>query len=425
MLSHMRALLFQRPTTPSISCSPTPVPENNNVSCTCTANVGQPAGSLRWLSGSKNNFITNSPLLTGDSPLVLTRQLTRGDHDVTQFRCDVLWSSEIKSSDSYTADVGYPPSGVTLRINSSQTNQDVVVLEHGAVTFTCSATGGNPAADVTLSGPGLQSTPVTSQVPHVVPDVQCGDSGSYRCTARNKFGPEQVASATLYVKCKPHFSSTRLPPIRFTGKAPSVVFNVTAYPGPTDSLTFGFLGSSAENSAPQTDYKGIEFGSSCQAVSNRVNLFTCVVTVYSIIPAVVGFYQVTASNPVGSTALVIEILLQDPETSDQNNGITSSSASGVTLGLGGVLALVVVISVVFFVWVWKRRWILPCADLHSINNSKRVQYEAKRSTDQNFEVTVTQSSLPRAPEGPYESLDMSEVAQRSIYSEISPDVAKA
>lgn len=73
---------------------------------------------------------------------------------------------------------------------------------------------------------------------------------------------------------------------------------------------------------------------------------------------------------------ISHMLFSDPETSDQNNGITSSSASGVTLGLGVVLALVVVISVVCFVWVWKRRWILPCAGLVTLT----IIYLITRST---------------------------------------------
>ncbi|XP_070182549.1 uncharacterized protein [Littorina saxatilis] len=96
---------LRRPSTPSITCSPTPVPENSIVSCTCSADLGEPGGQMQWVKKNDTNRIK---LSTGSSPMSLTRQLTRTDHNVTKFACEVMWSNEVKTSDNYTAVIGPP-----------------------------------------------------------------------------------------------------------------------------------------------------------------------------------------------------------------------------------------------------------------------------------------------------------------------------
>ena len=87
----------------------------------------------------------------------------------------------------------------------------------------------------------------------------------------------------------------------------SATFDVTAYPGP-DDVTFAFLGTSAENSTPQTDYRGITLAGSCQR-GDRLYTSSCVVTVYDVTAAAVGWYQVRVSNSQGRTLLRLEVTL--------------------------------------------------------------------------------------------------------------------
>ena len=90
-------------------------------------------------------------------------------------------------------------------------------------------------------------------------------------------------------------------------KTVSVTFDVTAYPNPHE-VTFAFLGETAVNSTPQTDYKGITIGGSCQR-GNRLYMPTCVVTLYEVTSVAVGLYEVRVINTEGQTTLQLEISL--------------------------------------------------------------------------------------------------------------------
>lgn len=87
----------------------------------------------------------------------------------------------------------------------------------------------------------------------------------------------------------------------------SVHFDVTGYPVP-NRLTFAFLGASAANVTPQTDYDGITLTGSCRQKGDKLYISTCTVIVDNMTSsAAAGFYQVTVANGQGQALFIVQI----------------------------------------------------------------------------------------------------------------------
>ena len=98
-----------------------------------------------------------------------------------------------------------------------------------------------------------------------------------------------------------------IPTVSFLSRSVSVPFDVTAYPVP-NSLTFAFLGASAANVTPQTDYDGITLTGSCRQKGDKLYISTCTVIVDNMTSsAAAGFYQVTVANGQGQALFIVQI----------------------------------------------------------------------------------------------------------------------
>ncbi|KAK7088920.1 hypothetical protein V1264_024579 [Littorina saxatilis] len=121
-----------------------------------------------------------------------------------------------------------------------------------------------------------------------------------------------------------------------------------------------------------------------------------------------GTYMAVYTGNIGSQAM----------TADQNSA-QPSSYLGVAIGLAVVLVVMVIAAIAFVIWLWRRQWLLPCTD-HQLFRSA----ESKSSATSNPNVSlglqpaVFQDTEGVDARGPYDSLQMSDVGMRSIYSQI-------
>ncbi|KAK7485507.1 hypothetical protein BaRGS_00023195, partial [Batillaria attramentaria] len=331
-----------RPVAPTVTCSPRPyVPENTNVSCTCnTQNVGRPEGRLRWFGGSGNSNPINSGAYGGRSLIMIPQTLTRSDHDVTTFRCDVEWVKTISGAE-YTASVGYGPTAVQLTSSASTVNEDQ------SVTFYCQADG-RPTPTMTLVDQDSHKV-VTDKSPspisHNVSRARCEDAGNYTCSTGSGIGSNQ-AESRLLVNCKPREAHADNPTVNFQDKPEFVHFNVTAFPTP-EAYSFMFLGDT-EDGSPQEITNEIDLSVTCRQNSRPVYLASCTITIDNVTsPDAAGFYRLTLSNSQGSDHFNFHVKVNATEDA-------SSSPNGAAIA-GGVVAAVVAAGIVVAVSVVLRR----------------------------------------------------------------------
>ncbi|KAK7479003.1 hypothetical protein BaRGS_00029764, partial [Batillaria attramentaria] len=347
-----------RPSSPTISqCTPQGyVPDNTNVTCQCTANVGNPGGRLVWkrVSSQQDSVINTGSY--GVASLEMTSQvLTRGDHDVTQFRCDVDWA-EIIEGENYTARVGLEPRDTVLTINS-QSARLVAVNESDSVTFRCRADG-RPTPSMTLmnQNTGREITTQSSPLSHIVSRARCEDAAVYKCTARNGIGQDQEDTTTLFVNCKPRGRSEELPAVVAGDQQVPAIFDVTSYPVP-DTFTFTFLGETPDSENPGSETgSGASFNVLCQRNKRLLYLVTCVILMENVTSDdatesvtspddVTGFYRLTMTNSYGYGDFLFRVKESFRPTSECDVSMAAAVGGGVGAGVAVVVAGVVSIVV--------------------------------------------------------------------------------
>ncbi|XP_070182547.1 uncharacterized protein [Littorina saxatilis] len=367
---------LQRPVSPTIRC-PDIVAENTTLTCTCsTTNLGQPAGRLAW------SRVTGGTIIEGEydvTTLTLPSQtLTRHDQGVNKFHCDVKWAAGSYTA-VYTGNIGFPPSETVLKLNSASPNQTVTISENSDLSFTCTATDGNPNPTLTLVK--AKSTVATGSSPliHSLGKAQCRHSGNYTCTAKNGYGDSLKSSTRLYVNCLPR-TLMKIPALNFNDKKDERTFTVTAYPAPT--LNLSYLGKSESTKGSPTELPdSIQMNGSCKAIGGMIHQSTCTITVYNVTSdEAAGDYQVTLTNRQGNTNATFEIKYKAPVSPSQESELGNAAV------IGGVIGAVVVAGIIAFV----------------------VVIVLKRRKD----IEGTDPSLP------YDSLQMSDVGLRSVYSSI-------
>ncbi|XP_076457712.1 uncharacterized protein LOC143291631 isoform X2 [Babylonia areolata] len=131
----------------------------------------------------------------------------------------------------------------------------------------------------------------------------------------------------------------------------------------------------------------------------------------------------------------------DPSITPPSRGAECDSPSyfGYAVGASLAFAVTIVFDILIVIWLWKRQWKLPCAKpvaYHVDHNtgprdtpSGHVTAAPSREADYLEIVTPPAADdymepEPRGetPAGPYDSLQMSDVGKRSVYSEIASTV---
>ncbi|KAK7477528.1 hypothetical protein BaRGS_00031213 [Batillaria attramentaria] len=398
-----------RPMAPTVTCSPRPyVPENTKVSCTCnTENVGLPVGRLRWFRGSGHSNPINIGTYGGRSLIMTKQTLTRSDHDVTTFRCDVQWA-EFISGAHYTASVGYSPREFKLTVSAS------TVDEGQSVTFDCQADG-RPTPTVTLVNRDSNTEIATESSPlsHIVSSARCEDAGVYTCSASNGIGPDQVETTTLLVNCRPRVSDDVKFTVNFQGEPVFFVFNVTAYPAP-DTFTFNYIGPTLTSGIQDNNLTGIDLSLTCHQRSRPLFMTSCSIVVFNVTSAAAsGFYRLTLTNSRGNGTFIFKVVVnEDPGK--------TTGVSGLAVGVGvtaALLLLLLVTNTVFCCWMWRRGWVMPCADMAQ-QRTHSMSAKTNSGSDEQVKPVSMLSSISAPPSGPYDSLQMDDVGLRSPYAEI-------
>ncbi|XP_070184782.1 uncharacterized protein [Littorina saxatilis] len=402
-----------RPSPPTINCSPRGfVPVNTDVVCTCTASgVGQPQGRLKGIKVTDGSVINVGTY--GATPLQLSPQtLSSSDHDVDLFRCDMEWVENI-TGQSHTPQIGIPPSRTFLRLNNKES--DHITYEGQHVTFGCETSNGRPAPTVKLLNQD-NNTELYQNVSSLVYTVmaRCEDSGVYVCTSDNEMGPAVVSMLrTLSVQCQPR-GPQDLGEVNFTGNPVSVGFDVTAYPVP-HQISFTYIGMCDCQAVNQHAVTGITLEGRCRAKTAAIYIFTCTVTVSSVATvAATGVYRIDVVNEVGNASF--RLLVQVKGITSSSSEATDTPYRGLAVGFGVLSAVLIVVVTVILLWLWRHQWILPCAEKHT----SRTTAVSKRdsSADDFYLEPITPPPDFQAPTGPYATLNVAEIGQRSEYSEI-------
>ncbi|KAL8566431.1 hypothetical protein ACOMHN_015067 [Nucella lapillus] len=154
------------------------------------------------------------------------------------------------------------------------------------------------------------------------------------------------------------------PKVNFINKPVTAAFDLEAFPLP-DKFIFQYLGGTQSSSNSQPVSASIELRAEC---SNTYADFAvrCIVSVEKAKDSTTeGFYTFTAANAFGEEQFVFHVTLNDqPTDSSSENSGTGATIWEVTLGvtLAVVVVVVVVIVLVVIVVLWRRHWVLPCAD---------------------------------------------------------------
>ncbi|KAK7491361.1 hypothetical protein BaRGS_00017462 [Batillaria attramentaria] len=371
---------------------------------------GETEGRLMWYRGLGTNNLINSGTY-GDNVLEMTPQvLTLSDHGVTQFRCDVDRAVDVTGA-GYTADVGYPPSSTQLSISPPK------LSENQAVTIDCQANG-RPTPNMTLirRDRGTVMSVELSPLSYTIPRSSCEDAGDYTCVASNSMGPDRENTDTMIVKCKPQ--TDRIPlsgvKVKLNDQPVTLSFDIRSYPAP-DNFTFAYLGETSNTSTTRPLPQDIYLNAACVAKSSTPYEATCTVTVSRVSSrSAAGYFIMRVINSEGYQDYMFQIILDEE---DENRSGTDSTSS-VAIGLGVILAVLVLGVAVVVVWLWRRQWILPCAarEAATETTSRPLSTRDKSAPGKNlFEMP---STVPRAPAGPYDSLQMQDVGLRSPYAEI-------
>ncbi|KAL8573049.1 hypothetical protein ACOMHN_010479 [Nucella lapillus] len=428
-----------RPSPPTISCPSGFIPENTPLTCTCnTSNIGQPGGRLRWYTGTGSNFSTEVVSANYDvTTLEMTRTVTRGDHG-RKFGCVNNWTVKVNAASDYTVSVGYRASDTKLTINGKTT---ITVSEKETVALTCQSRG-RPAPELKLlqrdvelaryNGGQLSLSEERSQLSHNTA-ARCDNTGIITCRASNGVGSAQDISVQLYVNCKPRsIQAVPVPPkVNFINKPVTAAFDLEAFPLP-DNVTFQYLGRTQNSSGSQPVPASIELRAEC---SNTYADFAvrCNVSVDKANDSTAeGFYTFTAANDFGEEQFVFKVTLNDhPTDSSSGTGATVGEVTlGVTLAVVGVIVVAIVLVVIV---LWRRHWVLPCADEggrgHRNRDSRppdedsREEPQSVRPVSDVYEMTDLGSPRHHTgnePSSVYSSLETRDIGVPSVYSHITP-----
>ena len=126
------------------------------------------------------------------------------------------------------------------------------------------------------------------------------------------FDPTSFLCSLLSVCCNqtgtPRSTSTCLPAVNFLNQPISVSFEVTAFPVPTTTFTFSYLGANGTDSPSDTE--GIQLSATCQLRGDVEYISTCTLTVHNVTSAqAAGFYTVRVSNGHGSEDYKFQVMI--------------------------------------------------------------------------------------------------------------------
>ncbi|KAL8592903.1 hypothetical protein ACOMHN_050730 [Nucella lapillus] len=416
------------PSPPTISCPSGFIPENTPLTCTCSANnIGQPGGRLTWYTGTGSDVSTEVVSANYDvTTLEMTRTVTRGDHG-RKFRCVNNWTVKVNAASDYTASVAYQSSDTKLTINGKTT---ITINEKEAVTLTCQSRG-RPAPELTLLQRGVelarhngdQQSEERSQLSHNTA-ARCDNTGIIICRASNGVGSVQSISVQLYVNC---ITAVPVPlKVIFINKPVTVAFDLEAFPLP-DKFSFQYLGSTQNSSNSQPVPASIELRAEC---SNTYADFAvrCIVSVDKAKDSTAeGFYTFTAANAIGKEQFVFQVTLNEQPTDSPSVSFGIGAAVGVTLAVVLVIVLLVIIA------LWRRHWVLPCADDGGRGQGTRGSRPPKRDSREEPQAVRPNSGIyemaedvsPRhhtedQPPSVYTSLETSDIGVPSVYSHVTP-----
>ncbi|XP_076457698.1 uncharacterized protein LOC143291621 isoform X2 [Babylonia areolata] len=340
----------------------------------------------------------------------------------------------------------------------------VTVNKGDTIQFNCQWSEGNPQRRILLLGPGnntLKEVDVTdgrrSYTRHDMKIISCSDGGQYRCQVE---GTEEVKSLTVLVRCPLVFKKSTLTPAQkvTTGTNARFFFSVTSY---TTDVT------SCQLKHPDEESTSCNSSRSDVIVTGPLPDVDVIVTLKDVTERDEGMWQLTVSNPTPS---------QEPARARFHLFVTKHPDRSYlwyfwyAIGGGAVLlAIIIMISVIIIVRKCKNRrkltrtteaggavrravplassdddYLEPVArrvesagtagDDHravpaasSDDCQEPVARRVESSAHEYVEVIPDSPTRLRPPhrvlppvplEGPYESLILDEVGQRSVYSRL-------
>ncbi|XP_076438273.1 uncharacterized protein LOC143277375 [Babylonia areolata] len=348
-----------------------------NFSCSADSNPSPPTVTWQQSSGSSLDF-------TADRSLPLTyvcdaRSSSSGSGDRLPLRRNIT----LTVLTTYAAEVSQ------FTVNNAN---NVTVSEGDPVTLTCKAVGRPKAAmAIVKEGSTLNSAPqgqVSAEeeatLTYRKDGATCDATGQYRCDVDNGEGQANAAHLMVFVNCSPRQQegSPEIPTyLNYKGGSVSTEFPLTMYPA-VKSATLQYLGP-LSNSTTSSPARENLYKLQCTATDpSRLYWTTCKLTIRSATRKDKGFYSVTLGNGVGQPfVFLFELDVSGSAAPDRSQSSPGSLSTGIAVGVT-VAVFFIIINSVFVIWVWRRHWVLPCAETTRKQDNKRARHRNQRKDPQ-------------------------------------------
>ncbi|XP_025102761.1 uncharacterized protein LOC112569243 isoform X2 [Pomacea canaliculata] len=399
------------------------VGEGQKLHINCTADSNPAPASFKWLNPNKDVYSNTSELVI----MSTNHTIHNGDYNCTVITEQVDKDSRLPlmSSAILAVVVGYSPRVLTFSINNVDT-MVVNIPEKSHVNMKCLCNG-RPIPSIRLVNTAdpeqilNQSLPTgdifadeqTMEVLFTMQQVSCEASGFYRCDVNNSLG-EDSQSRMLAVSCAPRKSFSDGQPLTISvinGRGELRV-QMTAYPTPVMKvLTYLGPNETPDGRPVKENITVVECFSKFLAPAEVI----CSISLINVTHNEEGFYRIVFSNSLGELSFTFFVTQAVSEDVHQTKADQNIAAVAVLAVLFSVLLIVVV---VFVIWVWRRGWTLPCAD---VSNQRISQQDQRGDTSSENLLSVTTNTSLMKEGGQtslYESLQMEDVGKRSHYEEV-------
>ncbi|XP_025102219.1 uncharacterized protein LOC112568897 isoform X1 [Pomacea canaliculata] len=399
------------------------VAEGQRLHINCTADSNPAPASFKWLSPNTDVYSDTSALVI----MSTNHTIHNGDYNCTVITEQVDKDSRLPlmSSAILAVVAGYSPRVLTFSINNVD-SMVVNIPEKSRVDMKCLCSG-RPIPSIRLVNTAdpeqflNQSLPTgdifvdeqTREVLFTMQQVSCEASGFYRCDVNNSLG-EDRQSRMLAVSCAPRksFSDGQPLTIGVTNGRGELRVQLTAYPTPVMKvLTYLGPNETPDGHPLKENIIIVECFSKFLAPAEVI----CSISLVNVTHNEEGFYRIVFSNSLGELSFTFFVTQAASEDVHQTKADQNIAAVAVLAVLFSVLLIVVV---VFVIWVWRRGWTLPCAD---VSNQRISQQDQRGDTSSENLLSVTTNTSLMKEGGQtslYESLQMEDVGKRSHYEEV-------
>ncbi|XP_025102816.1 uncharacterized protein LOC112569287 isoform X2 [Pomacea canaliculata] len=347
------------------------VTEGDNFTLQCEADSNPPPATITW-SGKVSSS-------NGRLSFVSANRSQHGG----EYMCTVVTESRtddtrlpLRSSHRLTVLIKYPSTVLRFQLNALN-NKTVTVAENSSIEMLCQADG-RPTPRMSFvsikdnnrvlnSKPlgNIQVTEVRQELRHVINQIQCENSGDYRCEVNNGIGQDNQ-TVRLLVLCAPRrtMSQEQVPLLDVDISSGPLTLEILGYPTPF------VAGTTFRGEVLDDRIKGVPVENTlnvtCHANMSSPSLVTCNVSIVNLTQVTQGFYTTVFKNSFGELAYLFKINRKETGTKDKKSSLLVGAITG-----GTCAAVVVVLVIIIFIVVTVHRKLKEQETIYDSLNLRR------------------------------------------------------